>query len=123
MQRDILDRDISEIQTLLSERLSIRGRTLEKQVARAGRLLPKRIRTEARFLVQAQGLIQNPKLARMIDATRAGRAHGLVVEYLRGIDPNERRKDLFLRTAALWSLYLFVIAGAGLFVARWRGLI
>jgi len=91
-----IDSQISEIRTLLRDNLSIRGKDLPTQLRKAGRLLPRRVRKDAKTLVEARGIIQNPKLARMVDQDKLNTAHRSVVDYLGTIDPSERRKDRIL---------------------------
>lgn len=69
-----LDPQIDIIRDLLASQLRIKGKSLDQQIKRAGRLLPRKVRAEAKFLVQANLLIQNPKLARMINEDRVGQA-------------------------------------------------
>ena len=123
MKVEDLRKEMDELQTLMTERLRVRGRTFERQLRKAGRLLPRKVRSEAAFLLQARTLMQNPKLARMVDQDRVAKAHQFVAEYLQSVDPVARRKDLILRTAALWSFYLLLAAGGVFAYASWRRLI
>lgn len=123
MKVEDLRKELDELQTLMTERLRIRGRTFERQLRKAGRLLPRKVRSEAAFLLQARTLMQNPKLARMVDQNRIAKAHRFVAEYLQSVDPVARRKDMILRTAALWSFYVLLAGGCVIAYAYWRGLI
>ena len=53
-----------EVARLMAERLRLRGQTLPQLTRAAGRLLPRRLRAEARRLIEAQALAAHPKLSR-----------------------------------------------------------
>ncbi len=123
MNGDVINAKLAEIRGLLDTQLHVRGRTLDAQLRRAGRLLPAAVRREARFLVQAAGLVQNPKLARMIDMARVERAHARVVAYLQAVDPQKRRRDRLLNLLALNAFYILVVGIAVVAVLVWRGIV
>lgn len=114
---------IDDIRSLLETQLRVRGATLDKQIHRAGRMLPRKIRAEAAFLVQANMLVQNPKLARMISADRTQKAHDVVATYLRGIDPKDRRKGRILNIAGLLAFNMLLIGGLVVAYLVWRGIV
>lgn len=89
--------------------LRIRGKTLPLQLRKAGRLVPRAVRREAEFLVQAQTQAQHPKLSRMVDIAHANQAHRTVVEFLDTIDPAERRKDRILGILGVLALNILLI--------------
>lgn len=111
------------IRVLIEERLRIRARTLDLQLRKAGRSIPKSVQRDAHYLAQAGVLTQNPKLARMIDATKADRAYANVTAYLKTVDPGARRKDAVLRTTAVIALNLLLISGVTIWYLWWRGAI
>ncbi len=112
---------VDDIRVLIEERLQIRARTLDHQLRKAGRLLPKTVQRDAHYLAQAGLLTQNPKLARMIDAAKAERAYANVTAYLKSIEPGARRKDAVLRTTALIALNLLLISGTVICYLWWQG--
>ena len=114
---------IDDIRRLLETQLRVRGATLAKQVQRAGRQLPRKIRTEAAFLVQANMLVQNPKLARMISPDRTQKAAETVATYLRGIDPRDRLKGRILNIAGILAFNLLLVGGLVVVVLVWRGIV
>ena len=114
---------IDEIRSLLETQLRVRGATLEKQVHRAGRMLPRKIRAEAAFLVQANQLVQNPKLARMISADRVGQAHLAISTFLRSVDPKERAKTRLMNYAGFIAFNALLLAGVVIAVLVWRGIV
>ena len=123
MSGDVLSNSVEEIRALLEERLRIKGRNLAHQVGKLGRRVPKRVRKDAEFLVQAETLTQHPKLAQMIDAKQVARARENVVTHLKTVDPKEVRKDkilLFLAKVSAFVIAVFI----GLVWFAWdRGMI
>lgn len=103
MAADTLTRTVDEIRKLLESRLKIRGRTLEHQLGKVGRRLPRRIKLEAAVVAQADVLRQNPKLARMVDPGRVQKSANRVIAHLRAIDPKAERMTRILRRLAKWS--------------------
>ena len=112
---------VDDIRLLMEERLRIRARSLDQQLRKAGRLLPKAVQRDAHYLAQAGLLTQNPKLARMIDATKAERAYANVTTYLKAIEPGARRKDAVLRITAIIALNLLLISGLVIWYLWWKG--
>lgn len=102
---------VEELQRLLSERLRVRGRDLGQQLDRAGRLLPRAVRREARYLADSARIAPNPKLAKMIDAARADRAFEAVKAHLEGIDPKARARARLLNWLAVLGFNVLLIAG------------
>ncbi len=123
MTTETVAASIAEIQGLLRTRLRVGGRTFARQIDKAGRRLPRAIARDARFLAQAETLVQNPKLARMVDPQRIADARARVTDHLRGIDPAVERTDRILRLLALISLQVFVVAGCLVAWLVWRGIV
>lgn len=112
MSGDMLTNAADDLRRLFEERLRIKGRSLDDQVYKAGRQLPKRVRTDARYIAQALTLRQNPKLARMIDENQIARARRNVVEHLEKIDPKDRLKGRVLHwlgAISAFGIILFIV--------------
>ena len=120
MTGDSVNKYTDEVQSLIEERLRIKGRTLEKALARAGRLLPKWAHREGRYLVQASQLMGHPKLRLMIDESKVEKAHDLLVAHLKTIDPNERRKTRVLGVLGVVSFNLILVFAAFIVYLVWR---
>lgn len=112
---------IDDIRSLLDTQLRVRGDTLDKQIYRAGRMLPRKIRAEAAFLVQANQLAQNPKLARMINPGRVAQAHQAISTYLRSVDPKERARTRALNYAGFVAFNMLLLVAVIIAVLVWRG--
>lgn len=80
----------------METRLRVRGKTLEAQVRKAGRLLPRGLRRDATYLAQAATVMDHPKLARMVDEVKARAAHAKLVQFLKTVDPKDRAKGRLL---------------------------
>ncbi len=108
MTGDLLDNQVAEVRKLMETRLRVRGKTLDLQVRKAGRRLPRNLRRDATYLAQAATVMHHPKLNRMIDADKATKAHGRLTSYLAGVNPADRVKGMFL--AWLGSLaFAFIV--------------
>jgi len=112
---------IDDIRSLFAEKLKANGKTLEQQVAKARRQLPRNVARQAKYLAEAEQLMHNPRLARMINTDAVARAHDVVVAHLRSIDPSRRRKDRLLNFAALIALYVLGAAAAVIAFSWWQG--
>ena len=112
-----------EVRLLIEERLGIKGKTLERSVARAGRLLPKWAQRDARYLAQAEQLMGHPKLRLMVDETKLVKARAALVEHLKSVNPVERRKTKVLGTLGVISFNLILVVAAFIIYLVWRGFV
>jgi len=98
----------AEVETLLSEKFSVRGRNLAEKVHNAGRRLPRRIRAQFDYLVEAEARYQNPKTAHQYDPARVVAARDRCVRYLQKVDVDARRsyRRLAWLTGALVNLFI-----------------
>lgn len=110
-----------EVKTLIEERLRIKARTLEKALARAGRLLPKWAQRDGSYIVHAQQFMGHPKLRLMIDEAKVVKAHAALVAHLRMIDPKEQRTTRVLGTLGVISFNLIVVAALLIMFLVWQG--
>ncbi len=118
-----LETRAAHLAQLMEERLSLRGRGFANKLARAGRRLPRRLRREGAVIAEALAVQAHPKLARRLDQARFQRAADQLERYLRGIDPAERRKGLFLNWLAGVAFSLLLVLVILIAVLRARGLI
>ena len=123
MDQDALTQQIEEVRRLMAERLRLRGATLEDQVRRARNLLPRALIREARYLAQAETLMRNPKLARMVDAEKARGARDRLTAHLMAVDPKERRKDRILGILGGLAFNLLLVGALAIIWLRWRGVV
>ena len=123
MVTDTLQKQVSDVRDMLATRLRVRGKTLDAQVRKAGRLLPRSVRRDAAYLAQAATVMDHPKLARMVDAGKASSAHARITAFLATIDPADRAKGKLLNFLASISFIAIVIFVVGVTVLVKRGLI
>ncbi len=112
-----------EISNLLTERLRIKGRSLEQKIYRSGRQMPARIKRDAQSVAQAMVLCQNPKLARMVDQAAIGRAAENVISHLTSIDRAEVMKTRILLATAKVAAFAIVVFVVLVTMAYKRGMI
>ena len=118
-----LNRRTETLQALLRDKLGVRGKTLSKQLRRAGRLLPARLQREARLIVSAHQRIVHPRLAATIDEAQLKAAYSGLMEHLSAVDPKDRRKGKLLSWLGGQVFNFLLIGGAVIAVLIWRGLI
>ena len=118
-----LDKTVEELRLLMQEKLRLRGRSLGRLAAKAGRRLPKGVQRDVETLSAAQMQCQNPKLARMVDTSSVTAAHTRIREHLKAIDPKERRKTKMLNMLGLISFQLIFMVVVFIAYVWWRGLI
>lgn len=123
MTGDSVNKYADEVHRLIEERLRIKGRTLEKALARAGRLLPNWAQREGRYLARASDLMDHPKLRLMIDEAKIEKAHMSLVTHLKTIDPSERRKTRILGTLGVISFNMILVTIALISYLIWRGFV
>ncbi len=123
MSGDQVTEYAEKIRSLLTERLRIKGRTLEAQIHKSGRRLPRKIKRDASFIAKAEGLSQNPKLVRMVDAAAVEKAGRRVVEHLLEIDPKEALKDRILWALGKAAAVVILIFIGAVWYANSKGMI
>jgi hypothetical protein len=99
---------IALIQNLITHKLGISGRSFEAQLRKARRFLPRYLRRELIYLAQAQALVDNPKLQRMIDRPRLEAACRDAIAYLEKVDVSGRRRAMAAQMAASIGFGLLV---------------
>ena len=114
---------VNEVRDGLQGKLHVRGQSLDAQIRKAGRRLPRRVRQDATYLAQGVALIENPKLARMIDIGKARQAHRNVMAHLNSIDIAAQRRNAVLNLVASIAFALLVTGVLLLFVLWQRGFI
>ncbi|WP_149779469.1 hypothetical protein [Roseovarius litoreus] len=118
-----INRDVAQLETLLRERLGIRGATFAKQLRRAGRRLPRFARRAGHVITQSQQMMQHPRLAAQVDRAAVDHAIGILRAHLTGIDPVQRRMRTFLGLVGVIIFNLLILLTLVVLVLRWRGLI
>ena len=118
-----IEKQVADLESLLEERLRIRGRDLNARVRKAGRLIPTRIRKEFQAVIRAQDMLSHPKLRPMVNENAVAKSHARAAEWLKTVDPWERRKDRWLAIAGSLAFSFLAICGAVIGLLYWRDLI
>ena len=120
-QRSVMDM-ANQVSGLISHRLQIRG-SLENQMRRSKRFLPRRVYSAGQNLVDALQMAGHPKfIARMDQAALAGN-YGTMVRHLAPIGRAERRRNFLLDFAARVAFTLLLVGGLWLtavYLAQYR---
>lgn len=105
----------------MATQLRVRGEGLEDVAARAGRKLPRHLRTHVDVLTEAEEAEAHPKLASRIDPKKVARAERKLTHYLDRQDPKaERRGEILDLIAKIAFVFVTVVLGV-FFVLLWRG--
>lgn len=78
-----------KISVLFEERMRLKGPNLERQVYKAGRNLPRKLRKDAHVVLQALQVADHPKLSRMINRVQFDKAARNLIAHLSAIDPRD----------------------------------
>ncbi len=108
---------------LMEERLRVKGPTLEDQVRRAGRRLPRKVRDAAAALASAVVMIRSPKLMAQVDDETVAHAYDICVRHLKTLNPSAARRGLLLDMAARIAFALLAVAALTIGFLYWRHMI
>lgn len=109
------------VASLMEARLGARGRGLDEKVKRAGRRLPRKVRTAATALADAALMAQNPKLLIRVDEGDVAANYDICVRHLGGLNLAQRRKGALLNLAASVAFSVLVVGAGVLAYLVWRG--
>ncbi|WP_107496352.1 hypothetical protein [Thalassobius sp. I31.1] len=112
-----------EIFDALGRSFRLRGSSLSARVRKAGRLLPRHLRRDLKYMCDAQELAANPRLAKLVDMKRIERTHRTALRWLADVDPGARARDLLWESAWRIGLVILVVGGGLIAVLAWRGLV
>lgn len=96
---------------------------LDGMLRKRGGALPRRLRREAQFLIRAERMAGQPKLARQVDFNRLERAHKALTGYLRPLGQGARLRGGVIGIAASVLLGLLLLGAVAVWVMLQRGLI
>lgn len=111
----------AELDALMGERLGVGGNGFGAKVRRAGRLLPRHVRREARYLVQAGQMSAHPRLAPLVDPQRVAQAAETCRSYLTGIDAADRRWGIVVGRLSVIAFNWLLLAALVIALLTWRG--
>lgn len=91
MAEPTLSDQVTTIRTLFEERMRIKGATLERQIYKAGRTLPKSVRKAAKNVAAVQAMAEHPKLSKQVDQAALRKDAALVIAHLQKKDARDER--------------------------------
>lgn len=119
--------EISKLETDLSEmmrkRMGIHGETLSKQVHRAGRRLPRRLRGPAARFAESAALAGHPTLSRQLSQDRLTSDARALQKHLSTQSRRERWASFWRNTMGVIVFNLLVVAIGLITILSWRGFI
>jgi hypothetical protein len=107
--------------THMATQLRVRGDGLADISAKAGRRLPKRFRKDVQVIIEAEAMMQHPRLARLVDISAVRRAEKRLRAYLDLQDPHTVRRGEVLDVIAKVAFVLVTVVLAVFFFWVWRG--
>jgi hypothetical protein len=99
----------AEIERLLVEKFAAKGRDLNQKIKSIGRKLPRGIRDQASYLIEAEARYKNPKRAHQYDPERVLAARKQLVDYLEKIDRSSSRRYGRLAWGTGLAVNLFIL--------------
>lgn len=105
----------------MSSQLRVRGDGLADVAERAGRKLPRHLRSEASLLIEAESLSANPKLSRLVDDRRIAKAEKRLNRFLDKQDPAAERRGEILDVIAKIAFVFVTVVLTVFFFLLWRG--
>lgn len=106
---------------LMEEHLKIRGKGLAEKLRRGGRLLPRKIRAQARLLAEAAEQARHPHLRLRIDMARTTEAYDSLCRHLTTLSRWERRRIAALNLLGGLAFNMLLLAALLIAVLLWRG--
>ncbi|MDI3336221.1 hypothetical protein QKW60_07375 [Defluviimonas aestuarii] len=109
-----------DVAGLMAVRLRIRGQGLAEKLRRGGRLLPRKVRREAEYLLHACEQDRIPKLRMQLDQDRIASAYQACLTHLKPLGAAGRRRALFLDVLESAGFAVFAILAAVVLIVIWR---
>ncbi|MEQ9053707.1 MAG: hypothetical protein RLO38_03270 [Roseovarius confluentis] len=105
----------------MSTQLRVRGEGIAEVTERAGRKLPRHLRSDAAALIEAEAMASNPKLSRLVDERRIARAEKRLNRFLDNQNPAAERRGEILDMIAKVAFVFVTVVLAVFFFQLWRG--
>ncbi|MEL6683125.1 MAG: hypothetical protein AAFQ09_10845 [Pseudomonadota bacterium] len=123
MTEEMLQKQAEQISTLLDQKLRARGKSLQAQMNKAGRRLPKKLRADLTRIIDAQDVAAHPKFAHRADFKSALQGGDRIIAHLEKINRWEQFKDRWLGILGAVSAALIVTFILVVYVLVQRGLV
>ena len=105
----------------MATQLRVRGDGLADVSARAGRRLPKRFQKDVQVIVDAEAMMQHPRLERVVDDRAVRKAERKIRAFLDLQDPRAVRRGEILDVIAKIAFVVVTVVLAVFFFLIWRG--
>ena len=105
----------------MAQQLRLRRGDLASVAERAGRKLPKHLRTDVDVILEAQQKAAHPKLKHHVDAAQIIKAEKKVYRFLDKQNPKAERRNEILDTIAKVAFVVFSVVLASFLILLWRG--
>lgn len=109
------------VAALMEEHMKVSGKGLADKLRRSGRLLPRKLRVEARVLAEAEEQARHPHLRIRIDMARVSEAYDGLCRHLTALNRWQRRRVAILNLLGSVAFNLLVVAALLIAVLVWRG--
>ncbi|MEP3680554.1 MAG: hypothetical protein ABJN21_16830 [Paracoccaceae bacterium] len=117
--------DVNERSQALAEKMAqqlrLRSGDLKDVATRAGRKLPKHLRTDVDIMLEAQQMNEHPKLMHHVDAAKVIKSEKKLNRFLDKQDPRAERRTEILDTIAKIAFVIFSVVLAVFLTLLWRG--
>mgnify|MGYP001801741276 CR=1 FL=1 len=123
METEGFQKEINLLRQEIALKYGVEAPTLERQIRKLGRGLPKFERGQARMLIDAERALQHPKMALKIQSEPFSRAKLALMVHLEKVDPGDQWKCWMVRITTVVLVNLLIALSLGLAFAAWRGLI
>lgn len=118
---DSINARSKRVQSALDGAFGVRAKTLTRALRKTGRRLPRRLRKDARQLVDAQALGGHPKLMRQIDSKALAAAEERLIIWLDTVDRADARKGYWIWVGAMIGFNLLLVTAAVITWMWWTG--
>ncbi len=122
-ERNDIEALAEDLEVRMGETLGLTRGDFAARVARAGRLLPRAVRRDAKELGAALELAAHPKLRRRVDEEATQAAYQRVRAHLDTVDPKARRTNFVLGILAGLAFNILLAVGLLLAFLHWRGML
>lgn len=118
---DSINARAKRVQSALDGAFGVRAKTLQRALRKTGRRLPRRLRKDARQLVDAQAFGGHPKLMRQIDSKALAAAEDRLILWLDTVDRADARRGYWIWVGAMIGFNLLVVTAAVVIWMWWTG--
>ena len=120
MSFDEFHRAIASLRDQICDKYRIKAATLEGQLRKLGRGLPKYERGQAKVLIEAERALAHPKMAQRVQREPFLRAKTALELHLETVSAGDRFKGRVIGIMTVILVNLVIVAGVLVAFLRWR---